>query len=432
MSDYSLAILPFSDLGIEQKQRYLCDGLAAELIAALSNLEGLKVATRGASFRMRGAKDAAEAGRELGVAAVLQGTVDRTDDRLRVQARLVSSRDGAELWSETFDRPLQDVFAIQHEIAERIAKALELQVAPELARALQDPPTANVEAYEYYLKGRQRFFEYRRRGVEAALQLFNMALMLDHDYARAYAGVAESSIFLYMYADGDKTDLEQAELASRRALELAPELAEAHVARGLVLSIQDRFEESDEAFETAIRLNPRLFEAFYFYARNSFAKGDLESAAKLYGHASRIDPDDYQAPLLVAQIYDDLGRSEEALLVRRRGVRAAELRLQLDPEESRALYMGANALVSLGETERGIRWAEKALELEPSEPMVLYNVACVFSLAGEADRALDCLEKAVSDRPAYVDWVRHDSNLDSIREDPRFLALLEERDPDSA
>ncbi len=429
MPELSLAVLPFADRSVDKEHRYLCDGLAAELIVALSRLEGLQVASRGPAFRLRDTGDGVEAGRELGVSTVLEGSVDRTDDRLRVAARLLDTENGETLWSETFDRPLEDLFAIQHEIAERIALALELQLDARQSEALQQAPTEDVEAYEYYLKGRERFFEYRRRGVEAALQLFNMALMLDHDYARAYAGVAECCIFLYMYADGDDTDLEQADLACRRALELDPELAEAHVARGQVLSIRERFEESEEEFETAIRLNPRLFEAFYFYARNSFAKGDLESAAKLYGHASRIDPDDYQAPLLVAQIYDDLNCSEEATLMRRRGVRAAERRLQEHPEDPRALYMGANAQVGLGETEQGVRWAERALELEPEEPMVVYNVGCVFSMAGEVDRALDCVEKSVRSRPAFVDWLRQDSNLDPLRDHPRFQALLEQQPP---
>jgi len=425
MTALSIAVLPFADLSTDKNQRYLCDGLAAELIVALSPVEGLRVAPRSSSFRFRAIDEPQEAGRQLGVSAVLVGSVGKTDDRLRVSARLTSTEGGVELWSDTFDRPMEDVFAIQHEIAERITHALELRLEEQHLEALRRPPTSDVQAYEYYLKGRERFFEYHRRGVEAALQLFNMALMLDPDYARAYAGVAECCSFLFMYANGDEADLEQADLASRRSLELAPDLAEAYAARGLVLSMKHEYEASEEAFETAIRLDPKLFEAYYFYARNRFAQGDLESAAKLFGHASRIDPDDYQAPLLLAQIYDDLERSEEAAAIRRRGVQAAERRLDHNPEETRALYMGANALVCLGHSERGLRWVERALELEPDEPMLLYNAGCVYSLAGKLDRALECIEKSVSSGLAYIEWLRQDSNLDPLRDDPRFQALLE-------
>ncbi len=424
MTVSSLAILPFVDLSAERDQRFFCDGLAAELIAALSRVSGLRVAPRSSSFRFRNTEDAQEAGRQLAVAAVVEGSVAKSDDRLRVSARLVRTKDGAELWSRDYDGPLEEVFAVRHELAERIAHRLEFRLEDKHARALERPPTSNVRAYEYYLEGRERFFEYRRRGVEAALELFDRALDLDPDYARALAGVAECCCFLVMYADGEAQLLEQAEHASRRSLELAPDLAEAQVARGLVLSLQQRFEESEQAFESAIDLDPKLFEAYYFYARNSFVQGDLESAAKLFKHASIIDPDDYQAPLLMGQIYDSLGRPEEAAAVRRRGVRAAERRLRHNPEEPRALYMAANALVCLGESEQGLRWAERALALEPDEPMLLYNVGCIYSLAGEGDRALDCLERAVSGGDAYVDWLRQDSNLDPLRDHPRFQALL--------
>jgi TolB-like protein/Tfp pilus assembly protein PilF len=427
MSTPSIAVLPFVDQSPDQDQQYFCDGLSAELISALSRVEGLRVAPRGASFRFRDVADVSDAGRQLGVSAVLEGSVEKSDDRLAVSAKLTRTDDGSGLWSHTFDRLRKDVFSIQQEISERISGALEVRLDPEHAEALERPPTSDVQAFEYYLKGRERFFEYRRSGVEAALQLFNMALMLDHDYARAYAGVAESCSFLVMYADGDEADLEQADLASRRALELAPELAESHTARGLVLSLQKKYEESEKSFETAIRLDPRLFEAYYFYARNSYSQGDLKTAAKLYGHASRIDPDDYQAPLLLAQVFDDQGSHEQATSVRRKGIQAAERRLQQNPEETRALYMGATALLAMGESERGLRWAERALALDPEEPMLLYNVGCVYSVAGKTDQALDCLERAVSSGPSYIDWIRQDSDLDSLRDHPRFQALVERR-----
>jgi TolB-like protein/Tfp pilus assembly protein PilF len=421
----SIAVLPFADQSADKGQHYFCDGLAAELIAGLSRIEGLRVAPRSSSFRFRGIDEAQEAGRQLGVTVVLEGGVSKADGRLRVSARLIRTDDGLELWSDTFDSPLEDVFAIQHEIAERISHALELRLDQQHSEALKRPPTSDVQAYEYYLEGRERFFEYGRRGVEAALELFERALMLDPDYARAHAGVAECCTFLFANADGDEADLEQADLASRRALELAPDLAEAHAARGMVLSLQQQYEAAEEAFETAIDLNPKLFEAFYFYARNSFVQGDLESAAKLFGHASRVNPDDYQALLLMAQIYDGQGRPEEAAASRRRGIQAAERRLQQNPREARALYMGANGLVCLGELERGLRWAERALKLEPNEAMVLYNVGCIYSLAGEIDRALECVEKSLKGGPAYLEWLRQDSNLDAIRDHPRFQALLE-------
>ena len=277
----SIAVLPFADLSADKDQQYFCDGLAAELIVGLSRIEGLRVSPRSSSFRFRAIDDVQEAGRQLGVSVVLEGSVGKADGRLLVNARLTRTDDGAELWSKTYDSPREDIFAIQHEIAERITHRLEVRLDPEHSEALKRPPTSDVQAYEYYLEGRQRFFEFGRRGVEAALELFERALMLDPDYARAHAGVAECCTFLFMYADGDAADLEKASLASRRSFELAPDLAEAHAARGHVLSLQHQYEAAEEAFETAIGLNPKLYEAYYFYARNSFVQGDLDSAQTL-------------------------------------------------------------------------------------------------------------------------------------------------------
>jgi tetratricopeptide (TPR) repeat protein len=175
---------------------------------------------------------------------------------------------------------------------------------------------------------------------------------------------------------------------------------------------------------TAIRLNSELFEAHYFFARDQFVQGRLERAIEQYEEAIRVRPQDFQSPLLVAQIYDDLGRHEDATESRRRGVAIAGDHLSLNPDDVRALYMGANGLVALGQNEKGIEWAGRALALEPDDPMVLYNVACIYSLAGLPGEALTCLERAVDAGLTQRGWLEHDSNLDSIRGDPRFQALM--------
>jgi len=177
-------------------------------------------------------------------------------------------------------------------------------------------------------------------------------------------------------------------------------------------------------FQAAIRLEPQLFEAHYFYARDAFARGDAETAIRQYEEAIRVRPEDYQAPLLVGQIFEDAGRADEARAVRRRGVRVAEEHLRLQPDDARALYMGANGLVALGDTARGLEWADRALALDPGDPMLLYNIACIKAMAGAGDAALDCLERSVAAGMRNRGWLEHDSNLDSVRTDPRFQALL--------
>jgi len=420
----SVAVLPFADLSAERDQAYLCEGIAEEIINALTKIESLRVASRTSSFKFaRAEMDGREIGDRIGVSNLLNGSVRKAGDRLRVSVELLNVADGYRLWAQRYDRELKDIFAIQDEIAQSTAEALEVTLSPRERRAIKHVATANVQAYDYYLRGRKFFFQHRRRGIEFALQMFSRAIELDPLYALAYAGIADCRSYLYMNIERSAENRSRADEASRKALELDPELAVAHTARGVALSVGGRHEEAEQAFETAIRLDPQLFDAYYFYARDCFTQGKAEKAIQYYEKACAIRPEDYQAPLLCAQIYSDLGREEEAADARRRGVRAAAERLDLSPDDVRALYMGANGLVALGQRARGLVWARRAMELEPDEPMLLYNLACIYSLAEEADEAIACLEKAVERGFAHKLWIEKDSNLDPLRDDPRFQAL---------
>jgi TolB-like protein/Tfp pilus assembly protein PilF len=419
----TIAVLPFADLSREKDQDYLGDGLAEDVLIALSKVKGLRVASRAASFRFRAEDaDVKETGRRLGVEAIVHGSVRRAGSRLRLAVELVDVADGFEIWAELYERSVEDVFAVQGELTRAIAGALALDAAA--SGPLPGPP-AHVEAWEYYQQARKFFYQYSKKGMRFTRELLERAIGKDPAYGRAWSGLSDCAAFLYMNAGRRPEDLEQAEAASRRALELEPELAEAHASRGVTLSLQGRHEEAEQAFEAAIRLDPQLFEAHYFYARDAFARGDLAKAIRQYEEAIRVRPEDYQAPLLVAQSFEDLGRPDEAKAVRRRGVRIAEEHLRVQPDDARALYMGANGLVALGETQRGLEWADRALALDPEDPMLLYNIACIRAMAGVPDAALDCLERSVAAGLRHRGWLEHDSNLDSIRPHPRFQALME-------
>jgi TolB-like protein/Flp pilus assembly protein TadD len=421
----SIAVLPFDDLSREKDQDYFCEGVAEEILIALRKVQDLRVASRVSAFRCKAADlELAEIGARLGVDTVLDGSVRRADDRLRVTVELVSAADGFQLWSERYDRELKDVFAVQDEIARSVVDALQVRLAPGEREAMARLRAVDLEAYEPYLRARRCYYEFTRRSVERARRLFTEAREREPRLARAWAGSSDCGSFLYLYAGRDPAQLERAVAEASQALELDPDLAEAHASLGVALSLSERHAEAEQAFETAIRLDPELYEAHYFYARDSFVQGQLERAARQYLEASRVRPEDYQAPLLVAQIQADLGRPQEAAASRRRGVRLVEEHVQLRPEDARAWYMGANGLVALGERERGLAWADRALALDPDDPMLLYNVACVKSLAGSLEEAIACLERAVDAGVAQRGWLEHDSNLDPIRQNPRFQALL--------
>jgi adenylate cyclase len=423
----SIAVLPFADLSREKDQEYFCDGMEEEIINALSRIRDLRVASRTSARQFKGAAaDSRDIGRRLRVSALLEGSVRKSGNRLRISAQLVDATNGYQLWSDTYDREMSDIFGIQQEIARNIIEALKAPLTPQQQGALQKVPTHNVQAYDYYLRGRKFYFQYGKQHVEFALQLFTRAVELDPAYALAHAGRADCWSYFYMYDERSEASRKQAERASLRAVELDPESAQAQASRGVALSLGRHDAEARQAFETALRLDPALFEACYFYARHAFVCGEMEKAVTLYEQAMRVRPEDYQAPLLVAQIYDDRGRHDEAQRVRRHGVEAAEQSLRTSPDNTRAMYMAANGLVALGEWQRGREWTEKALAIDPEDPMTLYNAGCIYALLGEADRALQCVEDAVRNGLTQKGWFEHDSNLDALRSEPRFQALMRE------
>jgi tetratricopeptide (TPR) repeat protein len=281
-----------------------------------------------------------------------------------------------------------------------------------------------VQAYEYYLRGRQFFHQFREKGLQFARRMFGRAIEIDPNYARAYAGIADCSSMLYHYWDASTANLEQADAASRKALELAPELAEAHAARGLALSLGGRYDEAEREFESAIRLDPKLYEGHYYFALGRFQQGNLAEAAKLFEQAAAVRPEDYQAPMLRAQSYAGLGQQAEAEAAYRKAAQIVARHVELNPEDPRALYMGAVALCRLGRTEEGLEWGDRALALDPDDAGVLYNLACLNAVTGRLDRALELLEKAVRNGFGHRAWIENDPDLDSLRSLPGFQALL--------
>jgi TolB-like protein/Flp pilus assembly protein TadD/tRNA A-37 threonylcarbamoyl transferase component Bud32 len=421
----SIAVLPFVNMSADPENEYFTDGIAEEIINALTKIQALRVAARTSSFAFKGKnEDIGDIGRKLKVATVLEGSVRKAGTRLRVTAQLVNVADGYHLWSERYDRQLEDVFAIQDEIAESIVRALRVVLSEDEKRAIERAPTENVQAYEYYLRGRQFFHQFRRTGIQFARRMFERAIEIDPNYALAYAGVADCCSFLYMYWDGSKANLESAESASRKALELDAELAEAHASRGFALTLSRQYAEARRQFETAIRLNPKLYEAHYLYARACMQEGKLTEAVVHYEDAARVRPEDYQALLLMTSPLKGLGRTAEADAAQRRGLQLAEKHLELNPDDARALYMGGGALVQVGERERGLEWAKRASAIDPEDPGVLYNVACVYAFLGQVDDALACLETAIHNGFGHREWLEHDSDLDPLRSDPRFKALM--------
>ncbi|MGK2961470.1 MAG: protein kinase domain-containing protein [Gemmatimonadaceae bacterium] len=421
----SIAVLPFANNSADPENEYFTDGIADEIISALTKIQSLRVTSRTSSFSFKGKNDdIGEIGRKLKVSTVLEGTVRKMGNRLRLTAQLVNVADGSNLWSERYDREIEDVFEIQDDISQSIVKALRVILTEGEKKQIEKARAVDVKAYDYYLRGRQYFHHFRRKSLEYARQMFNRAIEIDPEYARAHAGVADACSLLYTYFDARESNLRQADSASLKAIELEPELAEAHVARAIALSMSKRFDEAIPEFEEAIRLDPKLFDATYWFARTRRQQGEYEEAVKLFERSAAIRPEDYQVPGFLAVVLVTLGRKEEAEAQYRRQIRLVNEHLELNPDDPRACILGAVAYAALKDEERSVFFAGRAIAADPDDPMLLYNVACTYTQLGRIDDALAALEQAVDRGFGDKGWMEHDSDLDPLRETSRYQAIV--------
>lgn len=418
----SIGVLPFSNMSADKEQEYFCDGIAEDITNDLSQIVGLRVAARTSAFAFKGRnEDIREIGRALGVDHVLEGSVRKAGNRLRVTSQLIGVADGYHLWSERFDREIEDVFEIQDEIARSIVQALKVRLTEKDREVLIRARPADAEAYDLYLRGRQFYTQLRRQQMRYAFEMFQRAIEKDPSYALAYAGLADCHSMTFMYYDSRADHLNLAVKMSEKALGLAPQLAETHAAHGLALSLSKRWSEAEAEFEQAIALNPTRYEPYYYYGRTCYSQGKKEEAARWLAKAGEVNPEDFQSVFLCV---DCLSNPETKLQRVAEGLRRARKRVEFHPDDGRALYMGGLGFVELGDPETGRKWIERAIAASPDDPGTLYNVACFYAKVGEKEKALSILEDAIRSGFAHREWVENDGDLDPIRDDDRFKAIL--------
>ncbi|HUQ46946.1 MAG TPA: protein kinase [Gemmatimonadaceae bacterium] len=422
----SIAVLPFSNMTANDEDEFFSDGVTEEIINSLSKIQALEVVSRRSAFTYKGRDlDMREIGSELGVKSLLAGSVRRSGKRLRISAELIDVATGYHLWSERFDREMSDIFAIQDEIAANIVDALRLVLTEREQAVVKSARTGSVRAYEYYLRGRQLCHVFGPQAFEAAEESFRRAIALDPSYALAYASLAEASATRDLYFTTNAEAVEQAVAASQRAVELDPNLAEAHAAHGLALMSLERPEEAEAELVTAMDLDPTLFDAPYTYGRLHLLQGKSETAVKYFEIAANLNHDDYQALTLAAGIYRGLNRTDEMNRAAARAVDAMERALVAQPRDARARYLGAGMLGILGRDDEANQWAVAAEEIAPDDPPTLYNLACFHAIAGRGEKALDLLERGEKLGWNRFEWASQDADLNSIREHPRFVQLLD-------
>jgi adenylate cyclase len=418
-----IAVLPLANMSGDPENSYFSDGIAEEILNLLARIPQLRVASRTSSFAFRDTqKSLREIANALHAEIILEGSVRKSGNRVRITMQLINADDDSHLWSEIYDRELTDIFAVQAEIAGQVVGALSRGEAGDIPIY---QATTSARAYEYYLRGRQFLYDWDRGRMLQSQTMFERAIELDPDYAKAWAGLSDVASMMYMWWDQSDAVLELADSSSQRALELDPSLAESQTARAFALTLLQSFEDATIAFEQAIKLDPLSYDAWYLFGRAKFAEGKPLEAAKLFEKAAEVRPDEFQASCLVATAYTAHGDVERTRDAAAKAVRRAEYHLSLNPEDTRALTLGGCTQNDIGEHERAIEWVEKAISIAPDDVHVLHNAGCFYAATGNIERALELFEKRLARADIYQAWIDHDSDFDSIRDDPRFLKMLE-------
>jgi len=432
-SDGSIAVLPFTNMSGDAEQDFLAAGIAEDIVTDLSRIAGLSVTSTGSTAMYRNAVARPdEVAAQLGVRYVLEGSLRRSGENIRVTAKLVEGRTNRLLWAERFDRALVEMFELQSEIAESVASALKLRLSSAGSAEIGVRGTVNIEAHEHYLRGRAYLKEMTRRSVDLARRSFKGAIAFDPGYALAYAGLAESLTMLGFHYQLPDAELDEAAELGRHALRLDPGLAEAHCSLGRYHSIFLRLEEADAAFLRAIELSPDLQEAHVYRGGMFMSLGRMEDGYRCFRRAYEIDPRDLHTSMMLMSALQATGRIDEARSVAREVHAVTRTRIGLNPYDDRAVYVGAMALAALGDMAEARRWADTAAAFEIDDPRTTYNIACLFALLGAHDEAIRLLDRTLSLGVSEykMAWMRdHDPDFAAIRGDPAFRAVFEAHAP---
>jgi len=418
----SIAVLPFTNMSGDPEQDYFSDGITEDIITDLSKVSALNVLSRNTTFTFKGKAVAiAQVAQRLRVGYVVEGSVRKAGGRVRITAQLIDAAKDNHLWGERYDRDVSDIFAVQDEIAHAIVAALKVRLLPVEKSAIESRSTNDPKAYQLYLLGRHYRFQHGARNLEAALRFFERALEVDPRYARAWASVAECQAFLYVRGRSEESGL----VAAERALALDRNLAEAHAARGRVLSELERYEEAIAAHEESLRLEPDSFDVRFNFALTCLYMGRHQDAAEHFERAAKLLERNYTALYFAAISYRALGHHAEFSSAARRAIDRIEKELVLRPDNVRALVFGAATLAHLGERERAEEWATRAQIIGLDDPIDELNLACAFAQMGELERAVDYLESSVrTTLPKTLGWVRRDRELEPLYDHPRYRALI--------
>ncbi len=423
----SVCVLPFANMSGDPEQEYFSDGITEDIITDLSKISALSVIARNTAFMFKGKSvDVKDVAQQLGVDHVLEGSVRKSGNRVRITAQLIDGKAGDHHWADRYDRDLTDIFEIQDEISKAIVEALKIKLLPEEEQAIETRGTDRADAYNLFLMARQQWVWGswgNSRRDEIIVRICKQAVTFDPTYAEAWALMALAQAELRFWHGKDEDPLPAAE----RALEINPALAEAHCVKVRHFEEQGDHERADKALDDALRLGPDSWEVNREAARLMFRRDRMGDAIRYFLKSAELMDTDFHSCLMLQTCYLGVGDEAAALESARRTLERSELALAKDPTNGAALAAGASSLIMMGEIERGKDWTQRALLLDPENLMIRYNVACSLTFRNsDLDGSLDLLEQYFNriDSPGQIRHAEIDPDLDAVREHPRFRSMI--------
>jgi adenylate cyclase len=423
-----VVILPFVNMSGDPEQEYFSDGVTEDIITDLARVSALTVASRNSAFSYKGKTvGLAQLARALQVSHVVEGSVRKSGNRVRITAQLLEASTDTQVWAERFDRTLDDIFAIQDEISKAIVTALKVKLLPAEKQALEQRSTTNSEAYELFLVARG----FQRKGSErlkpVIVRICRRIVELDPGFAKGWAllSIAESEIAQRGVAG---YSIDSARAAAERAIAADPSAADAYaaLAEALLRGSMVFDDAVAGALATAFRLDPNCYDAHLVAGSAGIARRDYEKAITHFERAIEIDPDAYWPAGMVPQAYEAVGDTAAAAAAHRRALTHCERILADEPDHGAAMGFLVTSLASLGLADRARDWTRRALLFDPDNARLRYNLACGLATLKDADMAVALLEPLIENvGPGALRWFQSDNSLDPIREHPKFKALSE-------
>ncbi|MGH9862890.1 MAG: TPR end-of-group domain-containing protein, partial [Candidatus Acidiferrales bacterium] len=424
-AEKSLAVLYLENLSGAKEDEYFRDGITEDVITELSKIRGLRVFPRSGVVAYRDKPvTAPQVGQQLSASHVLEGSLRRAGNRLRITTQLVETRTGHSVWAERYDRELKDVFEVQDDIARSIAQALRITLSPHEAKAIAQKPTQNLEAYDYYLRGRSYARRVTRSDLEFAMQMYERASALDPNFALAYAGLAIVCGFYHEWHEQQPRWIEKGLAACERALALDPQLPEGLAARARMFYAQHQNDEAIRDARLAIERKPDCEGAYWTLGQAYFVSDRWQEAAAVVQAAIAASGDDYNVYVPFSVILQRLGQMETWNALRRQQAEALRRHLEQVPEDVRARILLACVHASFGEQAAAVRQLEIAVELKPHDANILYNAACAYGILHRKQEALELLRRAKQSGFSTLEWAARDPDLTCLHGDPEFQALV--------